>query len=247
MKTIIIVQARMTSTRLPAKIMMTVLGKSLLEHQIIRLRRVNLADDICIACTTNKDDEPIVNLAKNLNVPFFRGSEHNVLSRYYGAALEYKAEHIVRVTSDCPIIDPIELDYLISSYHSYSGLIDYTSSGGSVRSYPRGMEAEIFSMEALSIANQEARENYEFEHVTPFIYTHPEKFKISEYSFNKDESHHRWTVDTIEDFQLVKKIIEELFPKNQNFTIRDVLALLSRNPSWIEINSHVRQKGLTDP
>lgn len=246
MKTDIIVQARMSSSRLPGKVIMPVLGAPLLEYQINRLKRVAFANEIWIACTTNEADQPIVNLAKKLNIPVYRGSEHHVLSRYYFAALEAKSDHIMRVTSDCPIIDPVQLDFLISAYHSHSGQVDYMSSGLSPRSYPRGMEAEIFSFKSLELAYEESNKSFEIEHVTPFIYNHPSKFNIAGFSFIKDASHHRWTVDTKEDFELIKIIIENLFPKHHEFNIQDILDFLSRNPSFTEINNHIHQKALQD-
>jgi spore coat polysaccharide biosynthesis protein SpsF len=246
MKIDIIVQARMTSSRLPGKVMMPVLGTPLLKYLIERLKRVTCANEIWIACTTNEADQPIVDLAEKLNISVYRGSEHNVLSRYYYTALKAKSDHILRVTSDCPIIDPVQLDFLISSYNSQSEKIDYMTSGLAPRSYPRGMEAEIFSFKVLEQAFRKSNKNFELEHVTPYIYNHPSVFNIAGFSFNKNESHHRWTVDTIEDFELVKIIIENLFPKNLEFNIHDILDFLSKNPRFIDINSHIHQKTLED-
>ncbi len=206
---------------------------------------MSLADGLCVACTLNVADKPIVALTERLNVKLYQGSEKDVLARHFEAALKYKAEHIIRVTSDCPLIDPFELDLLISAYLSHSPKLDYMSSG-LIRSYPRGMEAEIFSFDVLRLAHQEAKEDFEREHVTPFIYRHPERFRLAGFSFNQNQSNHRWTVDTHEDFELVKKIITELFPAKPEFSIYDVLALLSERQDLIEINRHVRQKGCTE-
>ena len=246
MKIDIIVQARMTSSRLPGKVMMPVLGVPLLKYLIDRLKRVTYANEIWIACTTNEADQPIVDLAEKLNIPIYRGSEYNVLSRHYFAALEAKSDHILRVTSDCPIIDPAQLDFLIAAYCSQLEKIDYMTSGMIPRSYPRGMEGEVFSFKALEHAYRKSNKDFELEHVTPFIYNHPNIFSIAGFSFSKDESHHRWTVDTIEDFELVKIIIENLFPKNHEFNIHDILVFLSKNPSLVAINNHIHQKTLED-
>jgi spore coat polysaccharide biosynthesis protein SpsF len=245
MKIVAIIQARMTSTRLPGKVMMPVLGISLLEHQINRLKRAKLITSICIACTENDQDEPIVNMANNLGVFLHRGSEFDVLSRYYEAALDLKADLIMRVTSDCPLIDPVELDKLVTSYFLDNSDCDYLSTG-LIRSYPRGMDAELFSFNALKIAYEKAKEPYQREHVTPYFYHNPNDFKVKNFSFKEDQSKHRWTVDTLEDFELISKIIAELYPLNPNFTIYNVLSLLEKNPEWVSINQHVRQKDVKE-
>lgn len=245
MKTLIIVQSRMTSTRLPGKVMMPVLGIPLLEYLIKRLQRVRLADEICVACTKNQADQPIVDLSQRLGVPLYRGSEQNVLARHFEAARVLQAEHIMRVTSDCPLIDPVELDQLLSFYLSHIPKFDYVGSG-LTRSYPRGMEAEVFSFTALKSAHEEAVEGFEREHVTPFIYTHPKRFQLGNFAFGQDQSRHRWTVDTPEDFELISKIITALYPFNPEFSIHDVLSLLFKHPDWVAINSHVRQKAYTE-
>lgn len=245
MQTLIVVQARMASTRLPGKVMLQVLGVSLLEHLIKRLRRVRLADGICVACTKNQIDQPIVDLSQKLGVSVYRGSEQDVLARYFEAASTHQAEHVIRVTSDCPLIDPKELDRLLSFYLSHTEKFDYVSSG-MIRSYPRGMEAEVFSFSVLKNAHEEARQRFEREHVTPFIYTHPETFRLENFAFGQDQSHYRLTVDTADDFELVSKIITALYPSNPEFTIHDVLALLSEHSDWATINSHVRQKHYTE-
>ncbi|WP_422670901.1 cytidylyltransferase domain-containing protein [Candidatus Methylopumilus planktonicus] len=222
---------------------MEVLGKPLLEYLIRRLQRVKLANQICIACTVNDTDQPIVNLANKLRVSVHRGDEQDVLSRHYEAAIKFGADHIMRVTSDCPLIDPEQLDYLISEYLSQSGQIDYMSSG-MVRTYPRGMEAEVFSFKALELAYNNATKDYEREHVTPYLYQHPELFKLVPFLYSNDQSHHRWTVDTIEDFLLIEKIISSLYPSNPNFLIEDILNLLSVNQEWVKINCNIEQKNL---
>lgn len=240
MKTVIIVQARMTSTRLPGKVLKTVLGKSLLEYMIERLSRVKLADEIVIATTTNSTDQPIINLCEKLSVSHYRGSEEDVLARYYGAATEHKADVVVRVTSDCPIIDPQVIDEVIQRYLDLKQY-DYVSNGLS-RSFPRGMDTEVFSYAALQEAFLEAAEQPDREHVTPFIYRHPERYRLANVLYAQDQSRHRWTVDTMEDFVLIREIIEALYSINPEFSLADVLALMEKNPDWSMINAHVEQK-----
>jgi spore coat polysaccharide biosynthesis protein SpsF len=243
MKPVIIVQARMTSTRLPGKVMLPVLGTPLLEYQIRRLQRVKAAEVICIACTTNEVDRPIVELGKKLGVVIYRGPELDVLARYYEAARMLGAEHVIRVTSDCPVIDPDETGRVIEFYLARIDRLDYASNA-LVRTYPRGMDTEIFSFRALSSAYLDATEDFEREHVTPFIYRHPERFRVENFFFELDKGNYRLTVDTQEDFELISRVISALYPSNNEFSIHDVFKLLARHPEWLEINGHVRQKVL---
>ncbi len=243
MRTVIIVQARMTSTRLPGKILKRVLGKTLLEYQYERLRRVRHADEIVIATTTNEMDQPIVEWCERLGAACFRGSEHDVLARYHGAAVQYRADIVVRVTSDCPLIDPIVIDQVIGYYLDHIASCDYVSNC-QMRTYPRGMDVEVFSRQALNEAFAEAIEPTEREHVTPFIYHHPERYRLASITFTENQSHHRWTVDTPEDFELVEKILTEIYPARPSFTLTDLLDLLRQHPDWAGINAHVEQKKL---
>lgn len=241
MKTVIISQARMTSTRLPGKVLKEVLGKSLLAYQIERLYRVNYSDQVIIATSSNDTDDPIEELCVRLGVTCFRGSEEDVLSRFYHAATETQADVVVRVTSDCPLIDPAVVDRVISSYTET--VCDYASNT-LVRSYPRGMDTEVFSYRCLAEAHREAKEYFEREHVTPFIYTRPDFYKILGVEANEDNSKYRWTVDTSEDFELINKIIEFVYPLNNRFSMHDCLRAYAEHPCWMEINGHVEQKEL---
>jgi len=231
----------MTSTRLPGKVLMEVRGKSLLEYQIERLRQVRLADEIVIATTTNDADQPIVELCERLGAAYYRGSEEDVLSRYYEAATQSGADVVVRVTSDCPLIDPGVMDEVIALYINNRDKYDYVSNTLE-RTYPRGLDTEVFSMAALEKAYNEAREQPEREHVTLFIYRRPEQFPLANSSSATDYSYHRWTVDTPEDFALIKRIFMGLYPVNSRFTWLEVLDLLKEHPEWIEINAAVKQK-----
>lgn len=242
MKTIIIVQARMTSTRLPGKVLKKVLGKPLLVYQLERLRRVKLAGEIVIATTTNETDLPIVKLCSDLAISCFRGPEEDVLARYYGAARQFPGEVIVRLTSDCPLIDPQVIDKVIQHYLD-SPQLDYVSNVLE-RSYPRGMDTEVFSFKALQEAYLEAADHSQREHVTPFIYHQPSRFSLANVSYQEDQSRHRWTVDTPEDLELVTKILEALYPYKPQFTLEDILSLLVEQPHWMAINENIEQKKL---
>lgn len=243
MKTVIIVQARMTSIRLPGKVLKTVLDKPLLEYQIERLRRVKLADEIVIATTTNRTDQPIVDLCERLSVPYFRGSEEDVLARYYGAAKVNQADIIVRVTADCPVIDPQAIDQVIQFYLDNKSKYDYVSNFLN-RTYPRGMECEVIPFRVLDEVFLKATRYSDREHVTPFIYKRPERYSLGNVAYLDNLSYHRWTVDTPEDFELIKRIIEGLYPSKADFTLTDILDLFAQHPSWIAINAHIEQKSV---
>lgn len=242
MRTVIIVQARMASTRLPGKILKTVLDKTLLEYQLERLRRVKLADQIVIATTDHGAEQPIVDLCRNLGVDYFRGSESDVLGRYYGAATEYQADTVVRITSDCPLIDPAVVDRVIEFYLKNRDKYDYVSNTFPQLTYPRGMDTEVFSYQALQEANQEASDPVEREHVTIFIKRRPERFRIKNLPYHMDVSQFRWTVDTPEDFKLIERLIKELYPTKPEFTMENCLQLMINHPEWAGINGEVQQK-----
>ena len=199
---VIITQARMTSTRLPGKVLREVRGKSLLEYHLDRLRRVRRADEVVVATTTNSSDDAIVDLCDRIHVPYFRGSEEDVLGRFYGAAMQYSASVVIRVTSDCPLIDPAVVDRVITEFAGKPYSHDYASNTLE-RTYPRGLDCEAFSFSALETAHTEAVAGPDREHVTPFLYRQPDRFRLKSVRAPRDYSHYRWTVDTPEDFAMV--------------------------------------------
>ncbi|MCG6184556.1 glycosyltransferase family protein [Anoxybacillus sp. LAT_38] len=243
MKVAAIIQARVGSTRLPGKVLKKVLGKTLLEYQMERVKRAKAIDEIIIATTTKESDDPIVQLCQQLSIPYYRGSEEDVLLRYYEAATKFNVDVIVRLTSDCPIIDPNVIDKVVEHYLENKDRYDYVSNT-LTRTYPRGLDTEVMSYEVLKRVHEEAKELVYREHVTAYIYHHPDQFRLCNVSNEKDESKHRWTVDTEEDFELIEKIISKLYPENTNFNMDDVLKLIDENPTWFDINSHIEQKKL---
>ncbi|KFL16175.1 acylneuraminate cytidylyltransferase [Geobacillus stearothermophilus] len=243
MKVAAIIQARMGSTRLPGKVLKKVLGKTLLEYQIERVKRAKTIDEIIIATTTKESDDPIVQLCQQLSIPYYRGSEEDVLSRYYEAATKFNVDVVVRLTSDCPIIDPNVIDKVVEHYLENKDRYDYVSNT-LTRTYPRGLDTEVMSYEVLKRVHEEAKELVYREHVTAYIYHHPDQFRLCNVSNEKDESKHRWTVDTEEDFILIKNILETLYPINPLFTLEDVIRILQDKPEWVEINAHIEQKKL---
>ncbi|MGZ4161026.1 MAG: cytidylyltransferase domain-containing protein [Neobacillus sp.] len=240
MKIVAIIQARMGSTRLPGKVMKKVLRKPLLEYQIDRVRRSKLINQIVIATTTKETEQPIIHLCEKLSVDYYRGSEDDVLSRYFEAANKYQAQVVVRLTSDCPLIDPNVIDEIITNYLSNN--YDYVSNTIE-RTYPRGLDVEVFSMKALEKCYREASDTVYREHVTPYIYHHPDKFNLGFVKHTIDLSSFRLTVDTEEDLDLISRLIKGLYERNKEyFTLEDIIHLLQEKPEWVLLNAHIEQK-----
>jgi spore coat polysaccharide biosynthesis protein SpsF len=182
-------------------------------------------------------------LCENWQISCFRGSEDDVLDRYYHAALEFEAEAVVRVTSDCPLIDPGVISRVVAAFSENHPKYDYVANTLE-RTFPRGLDVEVFSVEALTRAFRNATGGQR-EHVTRHMYESPNEYKLKNVTYRTDQSSHRWTVDTPEDFELIRKIIETLFPKKPEFTLEDCLELLGRHPEWTRINRHIKQKPIS--
>ncbi|WP_349305687.1 glycosyltransferase family protein [Parachlamydia sp. AcF125] len=239
----IIVQARMGSTRLPGKVLRPVLGQPLLGYLIERLKAVSRADDLVVATSTQAADQAIVEFCQMAKVPVVRGSEANVLSRYVQAGQFAQAEAVVRITADCPMIDPQIVDQLITFYREHADQYDYVTNA-LTRTFPYGMEVEVFSFKQLEKAASLNPSLVEQEHVTPVFYFHQERYQIFNVSFEKDLSRYRLTVDTPEDFQLVQRVIEALYPANRLFSLKDILLLLQQHPEWLLLNAQIQQKSV---
>jgi spore coat polysaccharide biosynthesis protein SpsF len=207
MRTVIIVQARMTSSRLPGKVLMDVGGRPMLAQELRRLQRCEGADEIVVATTTNATDDPVVALADEESVRWFRGPEGDVLSRYVGAAREAGAEVVVRVTGDCPIIDAGVTDRVIHDAITHSAECDY-SSNVLVRTFPRGLDTEVLFGDALLRLGRMAQTAAEREHVTAGIYSRPHLFAVRSVTDSIDNSDLRWTVDTVADLRLMRALYE---------------------------------------
>lgn len=244
MTVVAITQARMTSTRLPGKVLLPVLGRPMLAYHVERLRRCCRIDTLVVATTTNATDEPIVRFCAEAGVACYRGPEDDVLARYHGCAVAHGATVVVRLTSDCPLIDPDIVDRCIAVFLEARPGFDYVANTLGVRTYPRGLDAEVFSFRALDEAHREAADPAEREHVTPFLYRHPERYRLGNVAHPTDQSRHRWTLDEPADFDLLSRMIAALYPQRPDFTWLDGLALLERHPEWSEINRAVRQKAL---
>ena len=245
MKVVCLVQARVGSTRLPGKILKEICGKTILYHEIDRLKKCKEIDEIVVATTDKEDDDKIVNEAKKLSVKYFRGSENDVLSRFYYAAKENNADIIVRVTSDCPCIDFEILDKMLIYFKEKykEKQVDYLSNTIK-RTYPRGYDIEIFTFSALEKSYINAEKEYEREHVTPYIYDKTNNFLKLSFENKEDYSEYRVTLDTIEDFIVIKNIFENLYYKNPYFKLNDVVQYLNNNLHIVDINKHIEQKKL---
>jgi spore coat polysaccharide biosynthesis protein SpsF len=235
-----IVQARMGSTRLPGKVLTDVGGKTVLARVVTRVRRARLIDEVIVATTSLTSDDPIVRECEYLGVCYFRGSESDVLDRYYQTAKRFRTQAVVRITSDCPLIDPQLADDTIRVFDFHAA--DY-SSNVIPRTYPRGLDTEVFTAAALERAWREAGEPHQREHVTPYFYEHPETFRLASATADADYSRFRWTLDTPEDLELIRTIYSR-FENRDDFHWRDVLALLEREPELVELNSQVVQKAV---
>ena len=240
-----IIQARMGSTRLPEKVMKNLQGKTVLEHVIERVKQSKLIDEIIIATTTHERDAVIESEALRCGVKAFRGSEDDVLSRYYYAAKENNLDVVVRITSDCPLIDPHILDDMIEVYleNNYDvvtnvGMESYN------RTFPRGLDIEIFSFLTLEEAFKNAKEKYQKEHVTPYIYENSNS--VFNFKNEIDYSDHRWTVDTPQDFELISSIYDYLYKDSHDFYLNEIIDLFNKHPELYKVNAEVEQKKIKD-
>ena len=243
MTVLAIIQARMGSTRLPGKILKQVNGKPLLAYQLARVKKSKCIDKIVIATTTDKRDDLIVEFCEKYDMEYYRGSETDVLARYYETAEKFGGDIIVRLTSDCPLIDPNIIDKTIQYYIKHSSDYDYVSNTIK-RTYPRGLDTEVFSVNALNKSYKEATLEKDREHVTAYMYSNSQTFSIGYISHSQDFSEHRWTVDTIEDFLLIELILKNLYIANKTFYMIDVIELLDKYPDWVQLNAHIEQKKL---
>ena len=243
-RTIAIIQARMGSTRLPGKVLRMLGRRTVLSHVVSGVRRATGFDGIVVATTDHDTDDAIVSAARDLGVDVFRGSEADVLSRYYLAARESRADAVCRITSDCPLIDSDVLSAMLARFKKpISSPRPQLVSNARIRTFPRGLDAEFFSMDALTEAHLEAREPYQREHVTPFLYENPLRFPIDDYVYDRDLSHLRLTLDTDEDFELLTRIFtDEQTIDRDAIPLEAVVALLGKHPDWLELNAHIRQK-----
>lgn len=233
-----LIQARMGSTRLPGKVMKPITGRPMLDIQLERLKTSRLIHSIVVATTDQPQDEIIVDYCRDHQIRCTQGDEANVLKRFYEAAQIAKADIVIRLTADCPIIDPAIVDETIKYYLDHSSEYDYVSNVHP-RTYPRGMDVEVFSFSALEKAYKEAKSVHELEHVTPYIIKHSNCGNVAQV---KEQSSYRLTVDTPEDFEVVQRIFIGLYPYNPTFGLKDIMTYMDEHPDIAKINADIEQK-----
>jgi spore coat polysaccharide biosynthesis protein SpsF len=241
-----IIQARMSSSRLPGKVLRDIGGQSMLERMLTRVQRCQRIDLVVVATTTEPSDDPIAEFCQQNGYPFFRGSLHDVLDRYYQAALHFDAATVVRLTADCPLIDPAVIDHTIEQFCQAG--VDFAANRLPPpwhRTYPIGMDTEVCSFAALERAWREANAPYEREHVMPYLYDEAERFRTLLVNTEPDYGHLRWTVDTAQDLDVVQRVYA-LFEGRDDFTYAELLDLFARHPELQAINADVQHKTYKD-
>jgi spore coat polysaccharide biosynthesis protein SpsF len=235
-----IIQARMSSTRLPGKVLKSINGRPMLSYMIERVRAARALEKVILATSQAPDDDVLAEFCRSNNILCFRGDLEDVLDRYYQSASAFNCKHIVRLTSDCPIVDPRVIDNMVGIYHS--GGYDYVANTCPPEgfSYPEGMDVEIFSMNGLEKAWRETKKPSEREHVTFYFWQNPEIFSIFRHDLDDDLSHYRLTVDYPEDFEVVSRIISELYPKDPLFSMHDIIDYLEKNPEVKGLNDDIQ-------
>lgn len=241
MKVVAVIQARMGSTRLPGKVLLDLAGEPMLARVVNRSRRAEMLDKVVVATTKKSRDNAIVELCESRGWLYSRGSEDDVLDRYFQTAKQYDTDVVVRITSDCPLIEPDIIDMGVQEFLQGES-IDYVSNTLPPRTFPRGLDVEVIAFEALERAWREDDTSAWREHVTPYIHRHPEEFALKAITNDQDYSFMRWTVDTPEDLAFVRRIYEHF--GHDRFSWHDVLALLKVHPEWLQINRSIVQKSI---
>jgi spore coat polysaccharide biosynthesis protein SpsF len=268
-KTIAIIQARMKSSRLPDKVMLDIAGKPMLQRVVERTARAKLVDQVIVATTSDIDEDPIARFCEQMNIACFRGSLQDVLDRYYQCAIQYSPDIVVRITADCPVIDPVLIDETIGVMTGKllgNGL--WKPQGNSEvypsptvpwipwdyaatrlpppwkRTYPIGLDAEAVTFKALKRAWKEAEAQHEREHVLPYLYDAENRFRCIIGSYKTDYGQYRWTVDTIPDLELIRQIYQRL--GREDFTWQDILDLMLNNPELNNLNADIPHKTYLD-
>jgi len=236
-KITVMIQARTGSSRLPRKVLSDIENKPMIWHVINRVKKIKSVEQIALITTNQQSDEVLLDIAKNAGILGFTGDEIDVLNRHYQCALKISADPIIRITSDCPLIDPSIVEEMLQFFlkHDYNYVSNIHPA-----TYPDGLDVEIFSFETLEKTSLNAKLNSEREHVTPYIEKHPELFKIFNFENKSDLSHIRLTIDQKEDLELIRKIYSVMSPRN-DFELNDILDLLSKNPEFLKINSNYKR------
>ncbi len=234
-----IIQARMDSTRLPRKVLKKIVGKPLLGLLVDRLKPSKHIDEIIIATTINKKDQEIVDFCIENNIKYFRGSEEDVLDRYYQCAKQFNVDVIIRVTGDDPLIDYRVIDRVVKEFLRLYPCVDLVANDIPF-TYPVGLNTHVLSFQALKRANEESVEMIDREHVVDYIINNPDKFKVKSIHLGTDYSSERWTLDYEEDYEFIKRVFGALYKENECFSMYDILKFLDKNPEVRNINKHLK-------
>jgi spore coat polysaccharide biosynthesis protein SpsF len=239
-----IIQARMGSARLPGKVLMPVMGRPLISYLIERVRRSTLISSLVVATTDSPIDIPLVEVVQREGVAVFRGDEHDVLKRFADCSDQRTETRIVRITADCPLLDPAIIDKCVALARNLpqNGLVTSSPHRAEDREFPRGMDVEVFSKIALNEACRYGNTSYEREHVTPYFRNNPDKYPLHLLPLGKNYSHYRLTVDEMRDFEVVSTVLAGLYPIKQNFVFRDIVDFLESRPEIGAINAPVHQR-----
>ncbi|SCW56297.1 glycosyltransferase family protein [Mucilaginibacter sp. NFR10] len=238
-KILIVVQARMASSRLPGKVMLPILGKSLLARMIERLKMIGHEAEVIIATSETPADDIIINEAINIGVPYYRGSLNNLLDRHYQAAKLHNADVVLKIPSDCPLIDPRIVDHVLDYFFANQNSFDFVSNLHPA-TYPDGNDVEIMSMDCLTKAWEQASRELELEHTTPYIWENPQLFRLGNVTWPAGLDYsmsHRFTIDYAEDYYFIERVFRELYADNNNFSCDDILNLLTQKPEIYNINA----------
>ena len=238
-KVVIVVQARMSSSRLPGKVMLPILAKSLLYRMVERLRMIKHQAEIVVATSQESSDDIIADESAHIGVACYRGSLNNLLDRHYQVGLQTGAAIVLKIPSDCPLIDPRIIDEVLDFYYAAPSQYDYVSNLHPA-TFPDGNDVEIMTMDCLERTWKEAAKQLELEHTTPYIWENPKKFRIGNVLWQSGEDYsmsHRFTIDYEADYQFIKRVFEELHPKKADFSCDDILNLLEEKPEIYAINA----------
>lgn len=246
MKTIAIIQARMSSTRLPGKVLKLAAGRTLLERMVERVRKASKVDATWVATTTDPSDDQLVQFCLEQDIPIYRGSLQDVLDRYYQLAKREVANAVVRLTGDCPLVDPALIDEVIDAFQREGA--DFACNRlppPFTRTYPIGLDIEVCTFAALEKAWHNAKEKHQREHVLPYLYETPGKFKVYQLNYQENLGTLRWTVDTPQDLELIRAIYDRFDGRN-DFSWLEVLDLYRREPELFKVNASIHHKTMFD-
>lgn len=241
-RVIAIIQARMPSSRLPGKVLKDIDGRPMLAWVVSRASRAKTANKTIIATTVEPEDDVVAEYCENNNYSYTRGSMHDVLDRYYQTAKKFRADVIVRITADCPFIDPAEIDRVVEKFLSAEPPLDFAANRLPMeRTIPIGLDTEVCTYAALETAWRETKEAHQREHVMPYFYENTNRFHTLHVKHEPDYSHFRWTVDTPEDLELARQIASH-FKGRDDFSWQEIIALFEQTPELANVNAQVRQK-----